>query len=126
MKKNVYLVITQFFPEPGDFHGPYVLDQVKALMRVSGHCVVVMKPVPMWQKPVDYEIDGVKVHRFRSYTLPSNVLPNGLCDRLSARSMFRKLRSIGIEAKDISVCHGHVTAFGTYALAMKRRNPGCS
>lgn len=123
--KQIYLVITPFFPEPGDFHGPYVLDQVKALMRVSDYHVVVMKPAPFWQKPLDYEIDGVKVYRFRNYTLPSNALPNGFCDRLSAWSMFKKLRSLGIEAKDIAVCHGHVTAFGAYALAVKRRNPDC-
>ena len=123
--KQIYLVVTPFFPEPGDFHGPYVLDQVKALIRVSDYRVVVMKPVPFWQKPLDYEIDGVKVYRFCNYTLPSNALPNSLCDWLSARSMFRKLRSLGIEAKDITVCHGHVTAFGAYALAVKRRNPDC-
>lgn len=123
--KPIYLVVTPFFPEPGDFHGPYVLDQVKALMRTERYRVVVMKPVPMWLKPVDYKVDGVQVYRFRQYTLPSNVLPNRLCDRLSARSMIKKLRSLGIEANDIAVCHGHVTAFGIYALAVKRRNPKC-
>jgi len=118
-------VVTPFFPEPDDFHGPYVLDQVKALMRVSGYRVLVMKPVPFWQKPVDYEIDGVEVFRFRDFTLPSNVLPNRFCDWLSAWSMFRKLCTIGIVAKDIAVCHSHVTAFGAYALAVKRHNPKC-
>ena len=123
--RKIYLVVTPFFPEPGDFHGPYVLDQVKALMRVSDYRVVVMKPVAMWQQPKDYEIDGVQVYRFRCYTLPSNALPNSLCDRLSAWSMMRKLHSLGINASDVAVCHGHVTAFGAYALAIKRYNPEC-
>lgn len=125
MQRKIYLVVTPFFSEPDDFRGPYVLDQVKALMRVSDFEVVVMKPVPLWVKPEDYEIDGVQVYRFRQYTLPSNLLPNRLCDSLSARSMIRKLHAIGINASDIAVCHGHVTAFGAFALAVKRENPDC-
>ena len=123
--KKIYLVITPFFPEPRSFRGPYVLDQVKALMRLSNYQVVVMKPVPFWKDAVDYEIDGVKVYRFKEYTLPSNLWPNSLCDRLSANNMMRKLRSMGIKAESIAVCHGHVTHFGAYAMAMKRKNPNC-
>ncbi len=123
--KKIYLVVTPFFPEPGSFRGPYVLDQVKALMRLSDYRVVVMKPVPFWMKAEDYEIDGVQVYRFKEYTLPSNLWPNILSDRLSANSMMRKLRSMGMKPKDVAVCHGHVTHFGAYALAMKRKNPEC-
>ena len=122
---SIYLVITPFFPSPDDWHGPYVLDQVKALLRLSDYRVVVMKPVPFWVKPVDYEIDGVMVYRFKDYSLPSNLWPNRLCDRLSVNSMMCKLRSLGIKLQDIAVCHGHVTHFGMYAMAMKRKNPGC-
>lgn len=123
--KKIYLVITPFFPEPDSFRGPYVLDQVKALMRVSDYRVVVMKPCVPWHKAVDYEIDGVTVHRFRQYTIPSNLLPNRANDWFSAQSMFRKLRSMGIHASDIAVCHTHVTVLGAYALAVKKRNPQC-
>ena len=125
MSKKIYLVITPFFPEPDSFRGPYVLDQVKALQRVSDYYVVVMKPCVPWHKAEDYEIDGVKVYRFHQYTIPSNLLPNRVNDWISAQSLFRKLRGIGISINDIAVCHGHVTAFGAYALAVKRRNPGC-
>ncbi|MBR3744620.1 MAG: glycosyltransferase family 4 protein [Bacteroidales bacterium] len=124
-KKKIYLVITPFFPEPDSFRGPYVLDQVKALMRVSEYQVVVMKPCAPWHRAMDYEIDGVTVHRFRQYTIPSNLLPNRVNDWLSAQSMFRKLRSMGIHARDLAVCHAHVTASGAYALAVKKRNPQC-
>lgn len=123
--KKIYLVVTPFFPEPGNFCGPYVLDQVKALMRLGDFRVVVMKPVPFWRKPEDYEMDGIKVYRFRDFSLPSNIWPSRLCDRLSAHSMMRKLHSIGIGAEDVAVCHGHVVHFGSYALEMKRRNPEC-
>lgn len=124
-EKKIYLVITPFFPEPDSFRGPYVLDQVKALMRVSDYQVVVMKPYVPWHKAVDYEIDGVTVHRFRQYTIPSNLLPNKVNDWISAQSMFRKLRRMGIHASDIAVCHTHVTALGAYALAVKKRNRQC-
>lgn len=123
--KSIYLVITPFFPEPDSFRGPYVLDQVKALMRLSDYRVVVMKPNPFWMKAEDYEIDGLQVYRFKDYSLPSNLWPNRLCDRLSAYSMMQKLWSMGIKPDDVAVCHGHVTHFGTYALAMKRKNPDC-
>ena len=123
--KKIYLVVTPFFPEPGSFRGPYVLDQVKALMRLSDYHVVVMKPVPLWMKPVDYEIDGVYVYCCKDYSLPSNLWPNSLCDRLSANSMMQKLCSMDIRPEDVAVCHGHVTHFATYALAMKRKNPKC-
>lgn len=122
---NIYLVITPFFPSPDDWHGPYVLDQVKALNRVSDYKVVVMKPCATWEKPVDYEIDGVKVYQFSQYTIPSNLFPNQVSDWLSTRSMFRKLKNMGLSVKDVAVCHGHVTNFGIYPLAVKKRNPSC-
>ena len=123
--KKIYLVVTPFFPEPGDFHGPYVLDQVKALMQLSDYRVVVMKSVPFWIKPVDYVIDGVNVYRFKDYSLPSNLWPNRMNACLSTNSMMSKLRSMRIKTEDVAVCHGHVTRFGAYALAMKRKNPDC-
>lgn len=122
---RVYLVVTPFFPEPGDFHGPYVLDQVKAIARTGEYRVVVIKPFPVWKKAEDYEIDGEKVYRCPSWTMPSNVWPNRLSDLLSANALLRKLRSIGIQIKDVAVCHAHVASLGFYSLAIKRRNPQC-
>ncbi len=118
-------MVTPFFPEPGDFHGPYVLDQVKAIARTGDYRVVVIKPFPFWKKAVDYEIDGVKVYRCPSWALPSNVWPNWLSDILSANALLRKLRSIGVQIKDIAVCHAHVASLGFYSLAIKRKNPQC-
>lgn len=122
---KVYLVITPFFPEPDDWHGPYVLDQVKALMRVSDYNVVVMRPCAAWQKPKDYEVDGVKVYRFKDYTIPSNLMPNRISDWLSALSLFSKLKRIGIDVKNVAVCHAHVAGLGHYALSVKKKNPDC-
>lgn len=118
-----YLCITPFFPSPESFVGPYVLDQVKAIERNSDYKVLVFKPAMPYRKENDYIYDGIKVYRFNNYSLPSNIYPNGLCDRLTARSLLKKLKSIGIDLHDISVCHAHVVRFGAIANIVKHHNP---
>jgi glycosyltransferase, group 1 family len=118
-----YLVITPFFPENGSFRGPYILDQVKAIQRNSDYKVVVMKPAPFYSNAEDYEYDGVKVYRFRDYTIPSNMWPNKLCDWLTSKSLLAKIRTLGISIQDIAIAHGHVTKQGAYANYLKHLNP---
>lgn len=122
---KVYLVVTPFFPEPGNFRGPYVLDQVKALQRVSDYRVVVIKPYPFWKKSLDYEIDGIKVYRCPSWSLPSNLWQNKLSDYLSSKSLKKKLNEIGVDLNDIGVCHTHVASLGFYTISIKKSNPAC-
>ena len=122
---KVYLVVTPFFPEPKNFRGPYVLDQVKAIQRVSDYRVVVIKPYPFWKKSSDYEIDGVPVYRCPSWSLPSNIWQNKLSDYCSVNSLQTKLKEIGVNIKDIAVCHTHVASLGFYAIAIKKSNPNC-
>ena len=122
---KVYLVVTPFFPEPDNFRGPYVLDQVKAIQRVSDYRVVVIKPYPFWKKSSDYEIDGVKVYRCPSWSLPSNIWQNKLSDYFSSNSLKAKLNEIGVDIKDIAVCHTHVASLGFYALSIKKSNSDC-
>ncbi len=119
-----YVVITPFFPSSGSFRGPYVLDQVKAIKRNSNYEVIVLMPALFYHHDGDYEYDGIKVYRFTDYNLPSNLWPNAVTDRLSIRSMFKTLKRIGVEIKDIAVAHSHVTRFGIWANALKRQNPG--
>lgn len=119
---KLYLVITPFFPTPSSFRGPYVLDQVKALQRLSDFKVVVLKPKPWYVKSEDYAYESVKVYRFSSFELPSNILP-GLFNALSVWSLKRKLKKIGINPKEIAVAHAHVTGLGFYANALKKENP---
>lgn len=120
--KGYYIVITPFFPEPDSFRGPYVYDQIKAIERNSDFKVIVLKPIPFYHKGDDYEYNGVKVYRFVDYNLPSNIWPNKLTDHFSIRSMFKTLNKIGIDIADVAVAHGHVTRFGIYANALKKRN----
>lgn len=119
-----YICITPFFPEIDSFRGPYILDQVRAIERNSDYKVIVMKPCPFWEMKGDYEYEGVKVYRFKDYTLPSNMWPNQLCDWLTARSLLRKLELIGVNINEVAVAHSHVTKQGAYANYLKRENPG--
>ncbi len=119
---KVYLVITPFFPTLTSFRGPFVCDQVKAIAQTGKYRVVVFKPKPWYSKGKDYEYDGVKVFRFSTFELPSNILP-GLFDKLSSWSMERKLKSIGVPVKDIDVVHAHVTGTGFLVNALKRKSP---
>lgn len=124
MDSKVYLVITPFFPEPNSFRGPYVLDQVKAIIRNSKLKVVVLKPYSAFKKEEgDYTIDNIRVYRFKDYTLPSSLFYNKVCDWLSGLSLQRKLRTIGIDISNISYCHCHVNELGHYGIFLKKKNP---
>lgn len=119
----IYIVITPFFPEPDSFRGPYVYDQVKAIMASGRYDkVIVYKPKPFYTKATDYIYEGIEVHRFDTYELPSAVLP-GVLDSLSVKSFLSSLKKQSISIKDIAVVHSHVTGNGIYANALKKLNP---
>jgi glycosyltransferase involved in cell wall biosynthesis len=120
--KPYYITITPFFPTPNNFSGPFIYDQVKAIQETRQFEVKVFKPTSWYSKEEDYEFEGIKVFRFKTYELPSNILP-GLFDFLSIWSFKRKLKSMGIEINSVAVAHSHVTGLGMYANALKRANP---
>ncbi len=53
--KPIYLVITPFFPSAQSFRGPYVYDQVKAIMCDGRYRVIVMMPDSWMHKVGEYE-----------------------------------------------------------------------
>jgi hypothetical protein len=87
--KPYYITITPFFPTPTNFRGPFVYDQVKAITNAGDYKVVVFKPKPRYSTEQDYEYDGIKVYRFKTFELPSNLVP-GVFDFLSTGSLQRK------------------------------------
>lgn len=80
------------------------------------------KPKAWYSKERDYEYEGIKVYRFPVVELPSNLLP-GLFNWLSIRFFSRKLRELSIPLENIAVVHAHVTGFGIFANATKRKKP---
>lgn len=121
-KKKIYLVLTPFFPSETSFRGPYIYDQVKALMKDGRYQVVVMMPYQFYKKESDYDYDGVHVYRFASYDLPTNAWP-GAGDYFSLHAFNKALRRIGIHYSDIAVVHAHVADNAIFANYVKRMNP---
>lgn len=121
MKKPYYLVITSFFPTPASWRGPYVYDQVRALMADGRYEVVVLKPITLWSNEVDYEIGGVRVHYFGMLPMPSYFL-DGLTDWVGAAGFLRRVKDLGIALGDIAVIHAHTVNAAAYALAAKTYN----
>jgi glycosyltransferase involved in cell wall biosynthesis len=72
----------------------------------------------------DYDYQGVHVYRFPVKHLPSNIFPF-LFSKWNQRSFLNKVKSLGIDTKDVVVCHGHTANFSIYPLAVKRENSKC-
>ena len=146
-EQRVYLYITPFFPSLGNWRGAYCFDFVKALMRQvkegggsevegrGGGGGEAESRGGAWRVLVfvpgagdDYEIDGVRVCRFPTRQLPSNIFPF-LFRRYNERSFLNKARDVmrREEAKPdcataprVAVCHAHTANYAIYALAAKR------
>ena len=109
--KKTYLVITPFFPHEKHFAGPYIYDQVRALMENSNYNVVVVKVLGIYndQNIQSYEYQGILVNVFRTIDLPSSILP-GLLYTLNTKRFEVFLRNkLNIDVRNIEIIHSHVT-----------------
>ncbi len=118
--RPVYLFVTPFYPGPGTWRGAYSHDLVRALMEDGRYAVRVFVP----GRGPDYDYDGVRVHRFREWRLPSMMFPL-LFARRNGRAFLRAVARAGIDVADVAVCHAHTACYGPYALAAKGANPRC-
>lgn len=119
--KPYYIVITPFFPTPESFRGPYIYDQVRAIMKTDNYEVIVFKPKSWNESREFYEYEGVKVHLFSSFQMPSYLF-NGATNKINCIFFLRKIKRIGINIDNIEIAHGHTSTFGAYALALKQQN----
>lgn len=113
--------MTPFFPSPTHWQGAYVLDQVKAIKRLSGYNVVVVKTLTFGEEQPDYEIDGIKVNTIKPLLMPSYIL-NGLTEKIVGRLFVRNLRHMGISTKDVAVVHCHTANHAAFGFGVKRKN----
>lgn len=113
--------MTPFFPSPTHWQGAYVLDQVKAIKRLSGYNVVVVKTLTFGEEQPDYVIDGIKVHTIKPLLMPSYIL-NGLTEKIVGRLFVRSLRHMGISTKDVAVVHCHTANHAAFGFGVKRKN----
>lgn len=117
---KTYLYVTPFFPGPDTWRGAYCYDFVKALSSLGRFRVEVFKP----GDGNDYEVDGIKVHTFKTLEMPSNIFPF-LTSSYNQRSLLYAVRESGIGFDDIVVCHGNDVEHSIYPIAVKQRNRNC-
>lgn len=118
MKKPIYLYVTPFFPSPKSWRGGYCYDAVKALMLTGRYDVRVLLP----GTGPDYEYNGVKVARFRVRHLPCGLAPFVFA-RFNKRAFLSKINLLGIDWRDVAVCHVHTMQCAIYCEAAKRCSP---
>ncbi len=83
---------------------------------------MVFLPTSAIHPQVDYDYEGVHVHRFCTLEMPS-LLFNGLTNGFNVWSLVHKIRRLGINFDDIVCVHGHTAMFAAYSLALKKINP---
>lgn len=113
-----YLYVTPFFPSNDDWRGAYCLDFIKALRKARPEMRV---EVFVAGDGDDYEIDGIKVWRFKEKILKGYVLPF-LLRRRNEKSFLAAVERAGVKLEDVAICHGNTARFAIYPLALKRLN----
>lgn len=116
--KPIYLFVTPFFPSPESWRGGFCLDAAQALIRDGRFDVRVFVP----GTGPDFEVEGVRVHRFPHTVLPCELAPF-LVDGRNARAFVRRVEETGVKWDEVAVCHVHTVNFAPYAIATKRLNP---
>lgn len=116
-KKPIYLYVTPFFPSTSHWQGGFCYDAVKAIMNDGRYEVVV---IATGSASEDYEYNGVKVYSLRRLKLPYDCAPF-LFTWLNGWLLRRKLASVGVDVRDIAVCHANMQP--EYAYAIKCANP---
>jgi glycosyltransferase involved in cell wall biosynthesis len=117
---KTYLIITPFFPTHASFRGSYIYDQAKAIIENGSYNVVLLRPTPFYSRKKDYTFEGIKIHYFETFDLPSAIFP-GLFNRFNFMSFKETLNSLNISIENIDIVHSHVTALGVYAIYLKKK-----
>lgn len=119
MNRNIYLMITTYFPTPEEpWRCSFAYDQVRAIQRATDKYEVIVLRA---DREGQYEFRGVRVIGFRSQTAGGWLCP-WLMNRGNIHEMLRTLKSAGISLDEIAVAHGHLVPMATYLHALKSRN----
>jgi glycosyltransferase involved in cell wall biosynthesis len=119
--KNNYIILTPDYPSIDSFRWSFIHDQVKAIQRTGNYRMTVFVPKQWYLIRKDYEFEGVTVHYFSVFELPSNILP-GLFNWFSKLSFLFKLKALGVQLKDVEIVHAHVSGLGFFANVIKKIN----
>ena len=123
MENKYYLIITPFFPSQSSFRGPFIYDLVNAVKKTGKYKnVIVFKSKKWTDKKEYYYYNGIKVHLFNTINLPSYIF-NGCFNKINSFLFLKALKRFDIPIEQIEVAHGHTSSFGSFGLALKRKNP---
>lgn len=117
-----YIVVTPFFPTEDSFRGPYIYDQVKAIIRNSEYKVLVFVPSKKNDHREFYEYGGIKVHLFPIKNTPSYFF-NGIFNSYNANSFLNVFTKLQIDGKQVVYIHCHTSTFGAIGTGFKNRYP---
>ena len=115
-----YLYITPFFPSPTNWRGAYCYDFVVALKKTGVYDVRVFVP----GNGDDYAINGIRVHRFPTSQLPSNIFPFLFVGK-NQKNFINAVKKVGLKIEEVAVCHGHTANYAVYPMAIKKYNSKC-
>lgn len=116
--KPIYLFVTPFFPTPESWRGGYCYDAARALVRTGKFDVRVMTAGP----GDDYEYGGMKVFRFKRLSAPCGLTPFLFSWRNKAYFK-KKIAEMGVDWREVAVCHVHTMEYAIYGEECKRISP---
>lgn len=120
--KEIYLVVTPFFPTPNSFRGPFIYDQVRAIRQNSDFEVIVFNPTLIKDQRDYYQYNQEKVFLFKTKQTPSNLF-TGFFDKYNCNSLIKSIKANDIDITKIRYVHCHTMPFGIYGLALKSLSP---
>lgn len=121
--KPIYLYIAPFTPYDKSWRGGFFIDAAKALIKDGRYDVRVLS---LSRFAADYEYEGIKIHRLTWVHIGGAAYFRTLLNWLNRRILKRRLMEIGVDVKDVAVCHvNDYSFFAHYALAFKKWNPNC-
>lgn len=117
MRKPIYLCITSYFPTPDSWRCAFILDQVKAIQRLSKYRVIVVNT----DVDEDYSCHGVEVIAFKPHRRGLLFYP-WIVERSNTKRLVSILQTHGIEVKDIGIVHTHLIPNAYLGNGLKRLN----
>ena len=116
MSKPIYLIVTSFFPSPGNWRCAFAYDYVKAIEMDGRYTPVVFKPGE------SFNYEGIDVHGFTSLELPSGI-PFPLLTPINVHLFIKAFKSSGIRIEDVAIAEAYTNGRVPHLLALRRRNP---
>ena len=111
-----YYILTPFFPSSLSFRGSYLLDQAKAIKRLTNYNVKVIILTPFFSRSFkQYTIDEIDCFTFKVMDFPSFILP-GFFNEINLIRFKRFLVLNQISVSSDTYIHGHINYPSSYFL----------